>query len=78
MARRRGIRGWDSMDKGALVKALSRPAPSAAKIKKPAKLATKKPRAAQPTKPAKPAAKSAAKVTRPVKSVAKPAAAPRV
>jgi hypothetical protein len=34
LARRRGIRGWESMDKGALVKALSRPAPSAAKVAK--------------------------------------------
>jgi hypothetical protein len=68
MARRRGIRGWDSMDKGALVKALSRPAPSAAKIKKPAK------HSAKPRKPVKSAAKpkttrakSAVKVSRPAK-----------
>ena len=84
MARRRGIRGWDSMDKGALVKALSRPAPSAAKIKKPAKPAHKPRAVAKPRKPAKPlakpkslpkpAAKSAAKVTRPVKPSARPAA----
>jgi hypothetical protein len=82
MARRRGIRGWDSMDKGALVKALSRPAPSAAKIKKPAKPAPK-PRAAvkpvaksKPKSLPKPAAKSAAKITRPVKPAVRPGAKP--
>jgi hypothetical protein len=62
LARRRGIRGWDSMDKGALIKALSRPAPSAAKIKKPAKSRVAKPVKVK-AKP-KPAAKSAAKVTK--------------
>jgi hypothetical protein len=70
MARRRGIRGWDSMDKGALVKALSRPAPSAAKIKKPAKPVSK------PGAKPKPTAKSAAKITRPVKQAARPSAKP--
>jgi hypothetical protein len=82
LARKRGIRGWESMDKGALVKALSRPAPSAAKIKKPAK---PKPKPRKPTKAvakpkpkshAKPAAKSAAKVTRPVKHAARGATRP--
>ena len=80
MARRRGIRGWDSMDKGALVKALSRPAPSAAKIKKPVKPAAKVQKPTKPTaKPKslpKPTAKSAAKVTRPVKSAARAATKP--
>ena len=88
MARRRGIRGWDSMDKGALVKALSRPAPSAAKIKKPAKPAPKPRAVVKPRTPAKPvakskpkslpkpAAKSAAKITRPVKPAVRPGAKP--
>ncbi|HSQ56595.1 MAG TPA: DUF4912 domain-containing protein [Gemmata sp.] len=66
MARRRGIRGWESMDKVALVKALSRPAPSAAKIKKPAKPAGK----ARPPATARKLAKTATK-TKP-KPVGKP------
>jgi uncharacterized protein len=72
LARKRGIRGWESMDKGALVKALSRPAPSAAKIKKPAAKPRKPAKASAKPKPLpKPAAKSAAKVTRPVKPAAR-------
>ncbi len=81
MARRRGIHGWDSMDKGALVKALSRPAPSAAKkVEKPkprpARVAAKTasaPKLKPKPKPqqTKPVAKSTAK---PNISVGKPAA----
>jgi hypothetical protein len=73
LARRRGVRGWDAMDKAALVRALSRPA---AKPKAAAPPPKPTPR---PVKPApKPAAKSAAKVTRPVKSAkpTRPPAAP--
>ncbi|AMV26951.1 hypothetical protein VT84_21295 [Gemmata sp. SH-PL17] len=52
LARRRGVRGWDGMDKPALLKALSK-APVAAKpVAKPAKIA------------AKPTVKVAAKVTK--------------
>jgi uncharacterized protein len=55
LARRRGIRGWESMDKGALVKALSsRTAPSAAKV---AKKASKP----KPQAKARPAARVAAR-----------------
>ncbi|WP_439626938.1 DUF4912 domain-containing protein [Gemmata sp.] len=85
MASRRGIRGWESMNKGELVKALSRPGASKPAAKpsrptptikpaKPAARATTKPVAKPAAVPLpKPAAKSAAKVTRPAP---KPAAAP--
>ena len=71
LARRRGIRGWETMNKGDLLKVLSRGATTTKS--KPAKTV-------KPTKPAKTAArparvtvKTAAKVTakRPVKSAAK-------
>lgn len=62
MARRKGVKGFDRMDKDALVKALNK--------------LTAKPAARPAPKPApKPVAKSAAKVTRPSKPAAKPAKA---
>ncbi|MFO0805720.1 MAG: DUF4912 domain-containing protein [Gemmataceae bacterium] len=62
MARRKGIKGFDRMDKDALVKALSK--------------LTAKPAAKPAPKPApKPVAKSAAKVTKPSKPAPKPVAA---
>lgn len=83
LARRRGIRGWESMSKDELVRSLGKakpaqPAPKAAKPVKPAPRPVAKPNPRFSTKPlakaAKPAAKSAAKVTKPV---AKPAAKTR-
>jgi hypothetical protein len=80
MARRRGIRGWEGMDKGTLVKALSKGAAKASSPKRPtatAKLVRKtaktktKPAATRITKPApKPVVKVASKPA-PV-AVAKP------
>lgn len=61
LARRRGVRGWEGMDKAALIKALTKssaaPAPKAS-VKPAAKAATK------PAKPAVKVAKVAAKVTK--------------
>lgn len=77
LARRRGIRGWETMNKGDLVKALSRPAPSAARTaKQPAK--TGKPprpvKAIKVAKPTKPVVRVAAKpASKPAKPPAKPA-----
>jgi hypothetical protein len=63
MARRKGVKGFDRMDKDALVRALNK--------------LTAKPAAKPAPKPApKPVAKSAAKVTKPSKPVAKAAPAP--
>jgi hypothetical protein len=68
LARRRGVRGWEGMDKGALVKALSKPtaskAPSPKKqvVRKAAKPKTKS-AATRITRPAKPAPKPAVKVS---------------
>jgi hypothetical protein len=63
LAKRRGIRGWESMSKGDLVKALARGAgPAASKTTKPAK----------PTRPARVTVKAASKVT--AKRHPKPAA----
>jgi hypothetical protein len=59
MAKARGIRGWATMDKGALVKALAKPAAPAKTIKS----------AAKTTKPAK---KPASKVVKVVKVAARP------
>jgi uncharacterized protein len=69
LAKRRGIRGWETMNKGDLVKALARSAGSARP--KPAK-------AAKLARPARVTVKAAAKVTakRPAKLAAKPAAKP--
>ncbi|MBA4065258.1 MAG: DUF4912 domain-containing protein [Isosphaera sp.] len=78
MARRRGVRGWDAMDKAGLVRALSRLAAKPAAAPKPkaaAKPALKPvtaPRLVKPAPVPKPAAKSAAKVTRPVKPLPVP------
>ena len=61
LARRRGVRGWEAMDKAALVKALSKPAPAAKPSPKPVA------KVARPA--AKPAAKAAPRITtRPPKS----------
>src|SRR5690242_17310827 len=70
LAKRRGIRGWESMNKGDLLKALARGAGPAKS--KPAK--TAKP--AKSTRPARVTVKAAAKITakRPAKRAAKPAA----
>lgn len=87
MARRRGIRGWESMTKDELVRAIGRASAKAAKpeekakpkstpeVRKPLSQPTKKSAAHPSPKPlAKPAAKSAAKVTKPAKPLsAKPA-----
>lgn len=75
LARRRGVRGWEGMDKAALVKALAKSAAPASKAVKSAA----KPAPVKPAKPAVKVAKVAAKVTKakpaPVKvtAVAKPA-----
>jgi len=68
MAKRRGIRGWDSMNKGDLLKALSR-SPAKAKPEK-------KSIQSKPPQPGRMMVKTAAKVTakRPVKLAAKSAA----
>jgi hypothetical protein len=69
MARRRGVRGWETMNKEALIKALSRSAP--------AKTARPTPKA-KPAKAAKPAAKAAKPKAVPksaARVVAKPKAA---
>jgi hypothetical protein len=64
MARRKKIRGWESMKKDELVKALTRAAAKAAKARTAAKTTKAAPRPVQPI--AKPTAKSAAKVTKPI------------
>lgn len=74
LARSRDIPGWAHMDKGALVKALSK-APAAKPTTKPAKPVAKvsaKPAALRVTRPAKPAAKPAKAVVKPA-SKTKPA-----
>lgn len=73
LARRRGIRGWESMSKGDLVKALSRAAPAKAGTKVLAK-PSKPVRTAIPTKPTKPAKPVAARVVKAPKPLPKPAA----
>lgn len=73
LARSRGIRGWADMDKGALVKVLSKApaAKTAAKVAaKPVAKVSAKPAALRVTRPVKVAAKPVAK---PAKSPAKPA-----
>jgi uncharacterized protein len=85
LARSRGVRGWAGMDKGALVKALSKTSGSAKPAKSPAKPATKlvsksakakaaAPRITRPAKPARPAPKPSVKPS--VKVAAKPAVKP--
>lgn len=67
LASRRGIRGWETMNKGELIKALSRPvtAKPGAKVSKPNPTS-------KTTKPAPRAAKPAARVIQPAKPAAKP------
>lgn len=81
LARRRGVRGWERMDKSALVKALSKvaakPTAPASKVPKVVhKVAKTKPAATRITRPAKPAQPPARPVPRPaaVKVAPKPAA----
>jgi hypothetical protein len=69
LARRRGIRGWDGMDKGALVKALSRLAAKGTKT-------TAKPAVVKPAAKVTKAKPSATRITRPSKRVAKTARKP--
>lgn len=85
LARARGIRGWADMDKGALVKALSKatapkPAKPATKVlsKVAAKPAKAKPAALRVTRPTKPAPKPVVKVAavKPAAPAAKPAPKP--
>jgi hypothetical protein len=88
MAKRRGVRGWQSMDKNALVKALSKSAKSSKPVARPSKpakstkvvqkVAKTKPAATRITKPAKPATKPTSKpvVKVTTKSAAKPALQP--
>ncbi len=70
LARRRGVRGWESMTKDDLVRAINRAAARAKAAQgstKPAPATARKP-VSKPAKPAaRPAAKSAAKVTKPLK-----------
>jgi hypothetical protein len=72
LARRRGIRGWERMDKAALLKALSKSAKSAAaKAPKVVRKATKtKPAATRITKPAKPAKSAPPPASKPTVKVA--------
>lgn len=88
LARRRGVRGWETMSKDQLVRILSRttaPKPVSKDTPKPPQPAPKTPTRPKPvaTKPTpkpivkaapKPATKSAAKVTRPAKAPTKPIA----
>jgi hypothetical protein len=81
LARRRGVRGWEKMDKGALVKALSKAAKPSTPAKAPKvvqKAAKTKPAATRITRPAKPTPKPAVKVATKtsVKPVVKVAAKP--
>ncbi len=82
LARRRGVRGWEHMDKSALLKALSKPAKSSASakapkvVRKPAKTKSAAPRITKPAKPARPAPRPAPKPT--VKVAARPAKAAAV
>jgi hypothetical protein len=75
LARRRGIRGWDTMNKGDLLKALSR-GTGGTKLKPTKPVKVKAVKSAKPlkspTRPARPAVKAAAKVT--AKRLTKPAA----
>ena len=66
MARRKGVKGFDGMNKDQLVRALNRAASAAKPAPKPTK----------PKLPAKPVHGSAAKVTRPIKPAPKPTPAP--
>ena len=77
LARRQGVRGWETMSKEQLVKTLARAkrAKAASPAAKPTVRKSAAPSATRPVKPvAKPAAKSAAKVTKPAKPASKPAA----
>jgi uncharacterized protein len=67
MARRRGVRGWEGMDKGALVKALSR----VASKKVSAKSSVAKPTVAKPAAKVTKTKAAATRITRPAKA-AKP------
>jgi uncharacterized protein len=64
LAQKRGVRGWQAMDKPALLKALSKPAAPAKTAPKSAPKPTPK---AAPKAAAKPAAKSATRITKPAK-----------
>jgi hypothetical protein len=89
LARRSGIRDWEAMNKGELVKALSRTAPAKPGVKtatmKPirhtkaakAAKAPKPAKAGKPAKPARPLAKPASRLVKPVtKAAPRPAAKP--
>jgi len=71
MAKRRGIRNWDKLNKGDLVRVLSRAAKAAKPIKKkparPARVTVKAAAKVTAKRPHKLAAKPAAKITKPVK-----------
>ena len=70
MARRKKIRGWETMKKDELVRALARAAARVAKEREAAKTAAKP--APRPVPAAKPTVQPAAKVTKPVAPVAGP------
>jgi len=68
LASRRGIRGWETMNKGELIKALSRPVTA----NKPGAKVSKPTSTTKAAKPAPRAAKPAARVVQPAKPSAKP------
>jgi len=68
LASRRGIRGWETMNKGELIKALSRPVTA----NKPGAKVSKPNPTSKTAKPAARAAKPAARVVQPAKPSAKP------
>lgn len=81
IARRKGVRGWETMSKDQLIRTLSRgtskpgakPAATPVRSKKAAAVPTAKPAARATVRPpAKPIAKSAAKVTKPIKPAVPP------